>query len=432
MIQALETYLPAVGLGPCNLANHSPLDIVLPPGQERIGSFLAEGACGETWLIDLRRAASQVLLSRQCWIDFQPSEQALLEKSPWRNPKQNLLILYIVPDVSALTVTSDVPAYFLFSSCYKRVRRAYLPDTGAIMKDSIDVVPSTLTTTARGVQPTDGPGVRLPSRSGRQGEGGLRVRGLCRTRNDHKPTVSIVTVVRNNVLTLERNIQSVLNQTYGNIEQIIVDGGSTDGTLDILRRYDDAVDYWISEPDKNIYEAMNKGLWAATGEWVNFLNSDDFYASPYVLASTFDSSKALESLDLIFGDAFIVSRRRGSYFPSRFWSKLLVGNTVHHQAAFYKRALFNDFQYDESFRILGDYELNLMLFLRGSKTLKLSRVMAICEEGGISRQVRLAIYTEEMRIRRRHLGVRKSLVFDFLALVRYVKNKILYLLRKSR
>ena len=124
--------------------------------------------------------------------------------------------------------------------------------------------------------------------------------------------MSIITVVYNNVLTLERNIQSVLNQTYGNVEHIIIDGGSTDGTLDILRRYDDTVDYWVSEPDKGIFGAMNKGVRAATGEWVNFLNSDDFYASPYVLASTFDSSRPLESLDLIHGDAFIVSRRGGS------------------------------------------------------------------------------------------------------------------------
>ena len=105
---------------------------------------------------------------------------------------------------------------------------------------------------------------------------------------------------------------------------------------------------------------------------------------------------------------------------------------MHHQGAFYKRALFNDFHYDESLPILADYELNLMLFLRASRTLKLSRVIAICEDGGDSRRVRFAICREEMRIRRRHLGIRKSLVFDFLALFRYSKSKIQYLLRKSR
>ena len=153
VIEIFKDYLPSAGLSPGELIPLDSLDIVLPPGQKRIGSFSAKAAMNEAWLIDLRWAGSLELLSRQCWVDFQPSEQALLEKLPWRNPKQDLLILYIVPDVSTVVVAPEVPGYFLLSSCYKRVRRAYLPDTGACIKDRSDPVPSHLTTTRPAAQP---------------------------------------------------------------------------------------------------------------------------------------------------------------------------------------------------------------------------------------------------------------------------------------
>lgn len=91
------------------------------------------------------------------------------------------------------------------------------------------------------------------------------------------PLVSIITVVYNGVAHLEKTILSVLNQTYPNIEYIIIDGGSTDGTLDIIRRYDDRLDYWVSESDEGIYDAMNKGIALATGEVIGLLNAGDWY-----------------------------------------------------------------------------------------------------------------------------------------------------------
>ena len=90
--------------------------------------------------------------------------------------------------------------------------------------------------------------------------------------------VSVVTVVYNGAATLERTIQSVLAQDLPDIEYIIVDGGSNDGTLDIIRRYEDRLTYWISEKDQGIYDAMNKGVSLCTGEWVGLINADDAYA----------------------------------------------------------------------------------------------------------------------------------------------------------
>ena len=99
--------------------------------------------------------------------------------------------------------------------------------------------------------------------------------------------ITVVTVVRNDVRHIEQTIQSVLGQSYTDIEYIVIDGGSTDGTVDIIRKYEDRLAYWVSEPDGGIYPAMNKGLKMATGQWVNFMNSGDIFANGHVLSDIF-------------------------------------------------------------------------------------------------------------------------------------------------
>ena len=104
----------------------------------------------------------------------------------------------------------------------------------------------------------------------------------------NSPLISVVTVSYNAVDTIERTILSVLNQTYSDIEYIIIDGGSTDGTVDLIKKYADKITYWVSEPDQGIYDAMNKGIDVATGEWINFMNSGDSFYRQDVLSSLFD------------------------------------------------------------------------------------------------------------------------------------------------
>jgi glycosyltransferase involved in cell wall biosynthesis len=108
-------------------------------------------------------------------------------------------------------------------------------------------------------------------------EGGLRINGKYKSGTREMPLVSIITVVLNGAKYIEQTIKSILDQNYANIEYIIVDGGSTDGTLEILKRYNDKIDYWVSERDKGIYFAMNKGISFAKGELIGILNADDFY-----------------------------------------------------------------------------------------------------------------------------------------------------------
>ena len=103
----------------------------------------------------------------------------------------------------------------------------------------------------------------------------------------NNPLISVVTVSYNAVSVIEQTIFSVINQTYPNVEYIIIDGGSTDGTVDIIKKYADKITYWVSEPDKGIYDAMNKGIELATGEWINFMNAGDSFYSFSILELIF-------------------------------------------------------------------------------------------------------------------------------------------------
>lgn len=168
----------------------------------------------------------------------------------------------------------------------------------------------------------------------RSASGGLRTKGIKKQSLPGRPLVSVVTVVYNRAQELETTLASVVNQTYGQVEYIIVDGGSTDGTLDIIKKYEDRIDFWISEPDKGIYDAMNKAIDLATGEWINFMNSGDRFAAPDAL--TFFERPF--SADVVYGDAEIE-------YPgfTKAWKKTELSNlwkrmAFCHQACFVKTA----------------------------------------------------------------------------------------------
>jgi glycosyltransferase involved in cell wall biosynthesis len=108
--------------------------------------------------------------------------------------------------------------------------------------------------------------------------GGLRTRGLYKAEGP-EPIVTVVTIAYNCASSIEETMLSVLNQTYSNIEYVVIDGGSTDGTVDVIRKYEHAIDYWVSEPDRGIYDAMNKGIRASTGQWLNMMNVKDVFFS---------------------------------------------------------------------------------------------------------------------------------------------------------
>jgi glycosyltransferase involved in cell wall biosynthesis len=179
--------------------------------------------------------------------------------------------------------------------------------------------------------------------------------------------ISIITVCYNSAATLEKTILSVAGQTYKNIEFIIVDGNSEDSTLKIIKKHEDKIDKWVSEPDRGLYDAMNKGLYMATGEIIGILNSDDTFFSHTVLAEI-AALHTDNSIDASVGN--IIQRNvEGKLircYSSKDWTpeKLRIGLMPPHPSIFFKRELFGAFGfYDTRFLIGADYELIIRFFL---------------------------------------------------------------------
>lgn len=167
--------------------------------------------------------------------------------------------------------------------------------------------------------------------------GGRRMEGTFLQNNAARPLLTVVTAVFNGSRTLEATIQSVLSQTYTSMEYIIIDGGSTDGTLDIIRKYEHAIDYWLSEPDKGVYDAMNKGIKASTGTWLNFLNANDLYVDCSTIQSV-ATKHFLGTAKFIYSDVLL---KDGNRPPRRYTCdhKRLI---VNHQASIYQKALHDE------------------------------------------------------------------------------------------
>jgi len=180
------------------------------------------------------------------------------------------------------------------------------------------------------------------------------------------PLISVVTVTYNAVATIEQTILSVINQTYPHIEYIIIDGGSTDGTVDIIKKYADKIAYWVSEPDKGIYDAMNKGIKVATGEWINFMNCGDSLYTTSVLADIFnDKLCQKKGSDVIYGDACIMEKW-GAYEERPRELCLMTKCMVFcHQSAFVKTCLMKENLFDIELSICADYKFFHLLWKEG-------------------------------------------------------------------
>lgn len=212
------------------------------------------------------------------------------------------------------------------------------------------------------------------------------------------PLISVVIVVYNGEKYLEDAILSVLEQDYSNVELLIIDGGSKDGTGAILEEYQNAIDYWVSERDAGIYDAMNKAVDASRGQWLYFLGADDELNSRDVLARIAEKITLSEKTNplLVFGQ---VITDKGKVVHSKFTSKLLLHNSLHHQSCFYHRQVFASARFDSSLKMISDYEINLMAYLNSYAHVSLDLIVAMCRDGGVSTDPRTyAIYMEETNL----------------------------------
>jgi len=187
----------------------------------------------------------------------------------------------------------------------------------------------------------------------------------------NEPLVSIITVVYNGEAYLEQTIDSVLNQSYKNIEYIIVDGGSTDGTLDILKKYGDKITKWISEPDKGLYDAMNKGIGMTNGELIGMINSDDWYELDAVeqMVNAYNNNP---TKTIFHADRYDVeedgSRKVRKFHPSAFKLKY-YGMTYNHPSMFITPGEYAKHLYNTKLRSMSDFQFVLEAYLRDKETL---------------------------------------------------------------
>ena len=234
-------------------------------------------------------------------------------------------------------------------------------------------------------------------------EGGRQLRGGNKINNNENPLVTVITSTFNAALHLPNAARSIREQTYHHVEWIVIDGGSKDETLDVLRQNEGAIDYWISEPDQGIYDAWNKGLRLARGEWICFLGADDQFM-PDAIESMLDVvNESPAPLDLVSGKVQLYTgtvQRRTIGKPWT-WEKFRKYMCVAHVGAMHNAAFFKRYgPFDSTFRIAGDYEL----LLRAGPSLKagfVNKVLVRMEMGGISNQD-TAVFRETFRARLKH------------------------------
>ena len=174
------------------------------------------------------------------------------------------------------------------------------------------------------------------------------------------PKISIITVVRNGEKDLESAIKSVVNQTYGNIEYIILDGLSTDGTLDIIRKYEQQIALWKSEADRGIYDAMNKGLDLATGDWVYFLGCDDVLASPTIIEEV--AAEFRDAEGIYYGNTYL--KKSNQIYTGKVSKWNIPLRNISHQAIFYPRSVYKQKKYNLNYKLVADHVYNVELYGR--------------------------------------------------------------------
>lgn len=225
------------------------------------------------------------------------------------------------------------------------------------------------------------------------------------------PKLSVITIVFNNATDIERTMLSVLGQTYQNIEYIVVDGASSDGTLGIIKKYADRLAKLISEKDEGIYDAMNKGLEAATGDYVLFMNSGDEFCSESTVVNVFSIA---DDADLYYGETEMIDAagnslgQRRHKAPENFtWRSFKYGMSVSHQAIYVRRSLAEPF--DRSYHLSADIDWILNAARKAKKIVNTHQYVAKYLVGGMSKKRHRQSLKERFDIMRKHYGLASTL-----------------------
>lgn len=238
--------------------------------------------------------------------------------------------------------------------------------------------------------------------------------------------ISIITIVYNNVRDIECTILSVLKQTYPNIEYIIIDGASNDGTLDIIEKYKNNISILISEKDKGIYDAMNKGLAQATGDYVLFLNSGDELYNENTIQTVVEKGN---NADIIYGETKLVDEQRNILgdrrhkAPSEFdWKSFQYGMNVCHQAIYVKRDIASP--YDLQYQLSADIDWVIRAAKKAKTTQNVHTYVARYLVGGMSQKRHRQSLKERYKIFKKHYGTFNNWLNHGIIAVRLVLHRI--------
>ena len=231
------------------------------------------------------------------------------------------------------------------------------------------------------------------------------------------PKVTVVTVVKDQVDTIERTLRSVAGQDYPHLEYLVVDGLSTDGTLDVIRRYESSITQWVSGRDGGPYGGMNRGAAMATGDWIVFMNGGDVFADRSVLSDVFTRYDHASS-DVLYGDGIVTGDGYHALERTDPVATLADGNGFSHQAAFVRTPLQQSFGFDVTEKVAADYDL----FLRLRKAGKIfSHVdVVVCEFflGGVSTLSRDDTIRLRHRVYKKHFPRSDLVLYWRLAVLR--------------
>lgn len=241
-----------------------------------------------------------------------------------------------------------------------------------------------------------------------------------------KPKISIITVVYNNVRDISYTLSSIAGQTYPNMEYIIVDGASTDGTLDVVKDYAEYVDTLISEKDDGIYDAMNKGLACATGDYVLFLNSGDELYNETTVQTIVERGKGA---DIIYGETKLVDENRQIIgdrrhkAPQQFdWKSFRYGMNICHQAIYVKRAITQP--YNTQYQLSADVDWVINAAKKARSAVNIGEYVAKYLVGGMSQKRHRQSLKERYWIFRKHYGVLPNMLNHFIIGIRLILHRI--------
>ena len=201
----------------------------------------------------------------------------------------------------------------------------------------------------------------LPDNANRKFEGGIRTKGYFKNSFPNCPLITVVTVVFNGKDFIEETINSVLRQKYDNVEYIVIDGGSTDGTVDLIKKYENQIDYWVSETDDGLYFAMNKGLSLAMGDWINYMNCGDSFFSDKSINEIFK----LKRNGVLYGDVmFHFNSKNTIHVKAKSLDHFWRGMQFVHQTAFVPVSIMREFPFDTNYKFGSDYNSLYQMYLK--------------------------------------------------------------------